>query len=130
MSALMLPGPEAAVLALSRAAIEGGLLVLAIAAITRLFPRLPAATRTALWWLASLRLVAGLRPQAARITRDAHEQQHHELEFGRQLVWLLLHDRWHGPRCASWRRSSSAPGRPPKSTGTEHSSPLKKSSAR
>ena len=60
MSAFMLPGPEAAVLALVRAAIEGGLLVLAVAVVTRLFPRLPAATRTALWWLASLRLVAGL----------------------------------------------------------------------
>ncbi len=47
-------------LSLGRAALEGGLLVLVVAAIVRAFPRLNAATRTALWWLACLRLVAGL----------------------------------------------------------------------
>lgn len=45
---------------LGRAALEGGALVLVVAAIVRAFPRLNAATRTALWWLACLRLVAGL----------------------------------------------------------------------
>ncbi|MCE9627002.1 MAG: hypothetical protein K8R56_03690 [Candidatus Eisenbacteria bacterium] len=53
-------GYSAVALALSRAAIEGGFLVLAVLLVTRAFPRLPAATRTAMWWLVTLRMVAGL----------------------------------------------------------------------
>ena len=45
---------------LGRASIEGGLLVLAVLAVTRVLPRMPAAARCALWWLASLRLLSGL----------------------------------------------------------------------
>src|SRR5262249_60594758 len=51
---------SALVLALVRASIEGGLLILAVAALMRLLPHIPAATRCALWWLASLRLLLGL----------------------------------------------------------------------
>ncbi|MEQ1832617.1 MAG: hypothetical protein ABL977_06130, partial [Candidatus Eisenbacteria bacterium] len=46
--------------ALLRAVLEGGLLVLAVLLVTRLAPRLSAATRCALWWLACLRLVLAL----------------------------------------------------------------------
>jgi beta-lactamase regulating signal transducer with metallopeptidase domain len=46
--------------ALGRASFEGGLLILAVWALCRLAPRLPAALRASLWWLACLRLVVGL----------------------------------------------------------------------
>jgi beta-lactamase regulating signal transducer with metallopeptidase domain len=46
--------------ALGRAAIEGGAIILAVWALCRLFPRLPANLRTWLWWLACLRLLIGL----------------------------------------------------------------------
>jgi beta-lactamase regulating signal transducer with metallopeptidase domain len=45
---------------LGRASLEGGVLILAVWAFSRLFPRLPAAFRTWLWWLACLRLVISL----------------------------------------------------------------------
>ncbi len=45
---------------LGRASLEGGVLIVAIWAFSRLFPRLPAAFRTWLWWLACLRLVVSL----------------------------------------------------------------------
>ncbi len=46
--------------ALGRASFEGGLLILAVWALCRLAPRLPAALRASLWWLTCLRLVVGL----------------------------------------------------------------------
>lgn len=46
--------------ALGRASLEGALLVLLVAAIVRALPRLPAAARCALWWLASARMVLAL----------------------------------------------------------------------
>src|SRR5437764_15936 len=53
--------------ALGRAAIEGGALVLAVWALCRLFPRLPAALRTWLWWIACLRLLVGLAMAPVRL---------------------------------------------------------------
>lgn len=43
-----------------RASWQGGLFVLAVWGVGRLVPRLPAATRCWLWWLACLKLLAGL----------------------------------------------------------------------
>ncbi|MEA2694748.1 MAG: bla regulator protein blaR1 [Acidobacteriota bacterium] len=53
--------------ALGRAAIEGGALVLAVWALCRFFPRLPAALRTWLWWIACLRLLVGLAMAPVRL---------------------------------------------------------------
>ncbi|HEX4497359.1 MAG TPA: M56 family metallopeptidase [Thermoanaerobaculia bacterium] len=50
---------------LARAAIEGALFVAAVWAVCRLFPRLPAALRCALWWAACLKLLLGLVPLPA-----------------------------------------------------------------
>src|SRR6266571_3934109 len=43
-----------------RASWQGGLFILGIAAVCRLFPRLPVAVRCWLWWLACLKLLCGL----------------------------------------------------------------------
>ena len=45
---------------LGRASLSGGLLILAVWGLCRLVPRLPAALRTWLWWIACLRLLVGL----------------------------------------------------------------------
>jgi bla regulator protein blaR1 len=47
---------------LLRASIEGGVLLLIVWALTRAWPRMPAAARCGLWWLGSLRMIAGLLP--------------------------------------------------------------------
>jgi beta-lactamase regulating signal transducer with metallopeptidase domain len=54
--------PHAAALArqLAQAAVSGALLALAVWAVCRLAPHLPAGLRCALWWLASLKLIAAL----------------------------------------------------------------------
>jgi beta-lactamase regulating signal transducer with metallopeptidase domain len=49
---------------LVRSSLEGGLLILAVWAVCRLWPGLPAWTRSGLWWLASARLLVGLLPLA------------------------------------------------------------------
>jgi beta-lactamase regulating signal transducer with metallopeptidase domain len=50
---------------LARASVEGGVLILAVWAICRLWPAAPAWARGALWWLACARLLLGLLPLAA-----------------------------------------------------------------
>lgn len=54
--------PAAWLTTLLRTAVEGGLLLLLIWAVTRLWPRMPAGARCMLWWLGALRLIAGLVP--------------------------------------------------------------------
>src|SRR5438874_7996176 len=51
--------------ALARAAIEGGILLIAVGIVMHVFPRIPAAARTALWWLACGKLLLALAPHAA-----------------------------------------------------------------
>ena len=46
--------------AMARACWQGALLILAVGIASRLFPRLPAAARCWLWWLACLKLLVGL----------------------------------------------------------------------
>ena len=46
--------------ALARASFQGGLFVILVWAVCRLFPRLPAALRCGLWWAACLKLLLGL----------------------------------------------------------------------
>ena len=53
-------GLDAVFRAVARASIEGGLFALAIWAITRALPRLPARARATLWWLACARFVVSL----------------------------------------------------------------------
>jgi hypothetical protein len=48
------------VLTLLRATFEGGVLLLLIWIVTRLWPRMPAAARCGLWWVGSLRMLIGL----------------------------------------------------------------------
>jgi bla regulator protein BlaR1 len=50
---------------LARAAVEGAIFVAAVWTVCRLFPRLPAALRCALWWAACLKLLLGLVPLPA-----------------------------------------------------------------
>ena len=45
---------------IGRASLQGALAILAVWAVCRLFPRLPASLRCGLWWLACLKLVLGL----------------------------------------------------------------------
>ncbi len=45
---------------LARASLEGGLFVVLVWTVCRLFPRLPAAVRCGLWWAACLKLLLGL----------------------------------------------------------------------
>ena len=45
---------------LARASLEGGLFVVLVWTVCRLFPRLPAAVRCGLWWVACLKLLLGL----------------------------------------------------------------------
>jgi beta-lactamase regulating signal transducer with metallopeptidase domain len=51
--------------ALLRASLEGGVLLLVIWAVTRLWPRMPASARCGLWWLGALRMLVGLVPVPA-----------------------------------------------------------------
>ena len=51
---------DAFVTLIGRASVQGALAVLAVWAVCRLFPRLPASLRCGLWWLACLKLVVGL----------------------------------------------------------------------
>ncbi|HKQ56766.1 MAG TPA: M56 family metallopeptidase [Candidatus Eisenbacteria bacterium] len=48
--------------ALLRASLEGGVLLLVIWGVTRLWPRMPASARCGLWWLGALRMLVGLVP--------------------------------------------------------------------
>ena len=54
--------PRELLFALLRASLEGGALILFLWSVTRLWPRMPIAARRWLWWLGSLRLLAGLVP--------------------------------------------------------------------
>lgn len=54
--------PTAWLMVLLRTSLEGGALLLLIWAVTRLWPRMPAAARCGLWWLGCLRMLAGLVP--------------------------------------------------------------------
>jgi beta-lactamase regulating signal transducer with metallopeptidase domain len=54
--------PRDLLLALLRASLEGGALILFLWSVTRLWPRMPIAARRWLWWLGSLRLIVGLAP--------------------------------------------------------------------
>ncbi len=52
--------PDAWVDSLTRACLQGGLALLAVWALCRLFPRMPIGTRHWLWWLACLKLIVTL----------------------------------------------------------------------
>jgi beta-lactamase regulating signal transducer with metallopeptidase domain len=54
--------PRELLLALLRASLEGGALILFLWSVTRLWPRMPIAARRWLWWLGGLRLLLGLAP--------------------------------------------------------------------
>ncbi len=52
--------PGSILMALGRAALEGGAFLLLLWLVTRLWPAMPAGARRWLWWLGSLRLLTGL----------------------------------------------------------------------